>query len=128
MSLRDALLRMAKAERKAQEIAKSMDRAGFRENPMYDIAGEIADAIYYLVGEHTETFDESVTYLVLNTSTLMDERRVAMLLSEYIKNVGPIDTKMPRPNTVSSEEIYRMMNYGDGYYRMKGENDDRGRG
>lgn len=122
MSLRDALLRMVKAGRDALKLANALDSTGFSTNPMYDVAGNIADGIYLLIGEHTKTYEESVTYLVLNTDCLTDERRVAMLLCEYVKNVGPIDTKMPRPNTVSSEEIYRMMNYGDGYYRMKEEN------
>lgn len=118
MSMRDALLRLVSAERKASAISKAIRNAGYSESVYDEIAGEISDAIYCMIGENTETYADSVTCLVLHTDILTDERRVAILLSEYVKNVGPIETaKQPKPQTLPAEEIRRMMNNSEGYRR-----------
>lgn len=70
-------------------LAKTMDetiqKAGYDENPYFDIYGSIFDAIYSMIGEHTEAFEASFTYLVFN-SEITNERRVNLLLSKYEEN------------------------------------------
>ena len=49
------------AWQKAKTVDDCMSDLGFESTPLFEIAGQIADAIYYMLGEKTNTFDESVT-------------------------------------------------------------------
>ena len=52
--IRDALVRMVKAERQAYRLWDAINAAGYDDSSYFDIAGNIGDAIYCLIGEHTE--------------------------------------------------------------------------
>ena len=67
---------------KAKKMNDAMEQLGFPDNPYWDILGCISDAIYSLIGEDTQTFDESRTYSVLNNPDLTDEERVRILLGK----------------------------------------------
>ena len=85
-NIRDALLRNVEAGTELLRLHKVMDDAGYHENPYWDNYSTVADGIYKLIGEHTETFEESVTFLALTAPFLTLERRVEMLMTEYRKN------------------------------------------
>ena len=93
-NIRAALLRDVKAARELLKASNAMEACGYDNNPFFDNYATIADGIYYLIGEHTDTFEESVTYTALTAPILTDERRVELLLSVYRQNFGqPVEQK-----------------------------------
>lgn len=85
-NIKDALLREVEAGRNLFNLHQAMDACGFADNPFWDNYAIVADGIYDLIGEHTETFEESVTHLALTAPFLTNERRTEMLYAEYKKN------------------------------------------
>ena len=73
----------------AWKLANDMDNAmrdhGFDNNPYFMIGGGIADAIYKLLCEHTDTFEKSVTYWALYSGYMERDERVRLLLDAYKK-------------------------------------------
>ena len=117
--VKDALLRMVKAGRETKKLMEAYVTIGLNDNPLFDIYGNIADAIYYTVGERTETFNESVTKLALEAPILTDERRTEILYSEWKKN----HTELPKPNVCTTAEIFKMFNENGGYMHETPEGD-----
>ena len=94
-NIRAALLRGVEACRELLKLHKVMEACGYVDTPFFNSYAIIADGIYALIGEHTETFAESITNLALNTPYLTNERRTEMLMAEYRKNFP----EQPRPIT-----------------------------
>lgn len=115
--VRDALLRMVRAATKAKAMQEKYLEIGMDDQPWFDIWGEVLDAIYFLIGEHTQTFEESVTYIVMTAPILTDERRVKMLYAEYKKNFPD----QPRPHTYEVEELADMYRRSGGYMTPEGD-------
>ena len=84
MDIESVLNDMASAGMIAKKMDDVLHKAGYDDNPYFSIYGHITDAIYKLIGESTETFEESVTYLVMN-SMISDNRRLELLVKEYKK-------------------------------------------
>ena len=85
------------AWQKAKTVDDCMSDLGFESTPLFEIAGHIADAIYYMLGEKTNIFDESVTATNL---TRMDEAIdfsvsdcADVFLSEYRKKNQAVISK-----------------------------------
>ena len=110
-NVRDALLRMVRAARDSKRLQEAFLDVGLKDNMIFNIYGDIAEAIYKLIGEHTESIEESVTNLVLTTPLLTEDRRVEMLIAEYKKN-HPVQ---PIPLTVEQEEMRKMFKENGGY-------------
>ena len=125
-SIENVLAKLVRIARQALEIVNTLNTANIRygRDQVFtvfdDFYGNAADAIYALIGEHTETFEESVTYLVLNTPVLSEERRVQMLMEEYEKN-HPEQIGMPKPNLISRDEFRNMARQCGGYMSPEGE-------
>lgn len=120
-NVRDALLRMVRAAKDANFQMDFYKRVGIGTDRIFNIYGNIADAIYCLIGEKTENFDESITNLALTTPYLSDSRRAEILYSAYKNNVllgnEPM-TVQPKPYTISDEE-FRKLARDHGYYAME---------
>ena len=86
MGLKEALVRMVKVARYELKSMEACAIAGYNDETHFCLFGDVADAIYYLIGEKTETFDESVTCHVLRDESLDDVLRVNMLMEAYEKN------------------------------------------
>lgn len=84
---KEAMKCLVKAHRIAKDTDEKLWEIGYRETLYDDIAGHIADGIYFMLGEHTETFDQSVTFSTLS-SEKTDEEKSASLLCEYVQNNG----------------------------------------
>ena len=112
-NVKDALLRMFRSAKTAKEYA---DKLHPYETPYDDIYGEIADAIYDLVGEKTENFQDSLTYTVLH-APILEERAASMLYYKYRQ----IQAGMPAPNTFTQEEMKAMHEKNGGYITPEGE-------
>ena len=98
-NVKAALQREVEAARDLLKIHKVMDACGYPENPFWDNYAAVADGIYKLIGEHTDTFEESITHLALTTPYLTVDRRVEMLIAEYRKNFP----EQPKPITSEND-------------------------
>ena len=98
-NIRDALLRDVDACREMLKLHDAMASCGYPENPYWDTFATMADGIYKLIGEHTETFEASITHLALTTPYLTVDRRVEMLMAEYRKNFP----EQPKPITSDND-------------------------
>lgn len=121
--MKDAFLRMVRAARKIDKLGDAYLKADVDNgNVLMDAYGDIADAIYCIVGEHTEDFESSVTYTALTAPILTDERRALILLAEYNKHhpEQPV-VDMPKPNLISPESMRKMMERNGGYMTPEGD-------
>ena len=83
MRMKSALFKLTKAARHAHYFESAIRDAGYSSSPYADIFGDIADAIYELLGEHTETFDDSVTCATLLSFSITNEQCAEYLFSAY---------------------------------------------
>ena len=122
--IRDALLRMVRTAMFLKKMAEAYTVLGLNDNPHHEAFGDVCDAIYYIVGEHTEEFDKSVTWIAVNAPFLTEERRTEMLMSEYEKNhiaCPATEPKQPKPHTFSREECKGMCKKNGGYMAPEGD-------
>ena len=87
--MKDAFAKLISTAEKAKHMDEEMVKLGYSDNLYADIFGDIADAIYKLLGENTKTFESSFTYVMLNTDAVSVDGR-ATLLSERFKKRLPI--------------------------------------
>lgn len=116
--IRDALLRMVRTAMFLRKMADAYTTLGLDDNPHRQAYGDQCDAIYYLIGEHTEEFDKSVTWIAVNAPFLTEERRTEMLMSEYEKNhyaCPNFEPKQPKPNTMERKDFNKMAKKNGGY-------------
>lgn len=113
-AIKDALLRMVRAGKKINKMKDAFLDVGLNDVPLADAYGDICDAIYYIVGEHTNEYKESVTYITMAAPILSDERRTEMLMSEY-RNNHPEQVEQPKPNTIERDEMEQMVKQNGGY-------------
>ena len=86
MEAKEALTRMVKAGRLALDTDNGLRELGYSDTPFFEIYGDIADAVYFMLGENTGTFNESVTYCALASPGYTHDQRVSLLMQEYEKN------------------------------------------
>lgn len=115
--IRDALLRMVRAGRKAERMLDAYVEVGLNENTINEIYGQILDGIYCLIGEKTSDFENSITHLAMTAPLLTEERRTEMLYAEYRKN-NPVQ---PKPNTIERDEMIGMHQKNGGYISPEGD-------
>lgn len=123
-NIRDALLRMVTTARFLKKMAEAYTVLGLDDNPHHEAYGDLMDAIYYLVGEHTEEFDKSVTWIAMNAPFLTDERRTELLISEYKKNhmvESHLEQKQPKPHTFTRKDDKQMFRKNGGYQTPEGD-------
>ena len=132
--VRGALLRMVRAYRNAGKLTEAYLTVGLTEsgNTLEEIRGDILDAIYKTVGEHTENFDESVTKTVMEAPLFTDERRVSMLMAQfrgnamkqYDENITGFscpknEPEQPKPITMERKDVEKMACENGGYVTQK---------
>lgn len=122
--VRDALLRMVRTAMFLKKMSEAYTILGLDNNPHHEAYGDMCDAIYYLVGEHTEEFDKSVTWIAVNAPFLTEERRTEMLMAEYEKNHYECPNyipKQPKPHTFKREDTKKMAKDNGGYMSPEGD-------
>lgn len=119
--VKDALLRMVKTVLFLKKMADAYCVIGIDDNPHRQAFGDLCDAIYYLVGEHVEEFDKSVTCLAVNAPFLTDERRAELLWSEYVKHHPDVYVDPPKPLTITREQMRQMTELNGGYMTPEGD-------
>ena len=73
MNTKKVLTHLIRAGRDALHLENTLKEIGYKETPYFNLYGEIADAIYNMIGEETDTFDESVTHAAINDIFTPDE-------------------------------------------------------
>lgn len=73
MDAKKVLTHLVKAGRDALHLEKTLNSLGYKATPYYNLHGEIADAIYCMLDENTESFDQSKTYAAMNDIFTADE-------------------------------------------------------
>ena len=86
MNVEDSLGCMVRVARNACQISEYMSGLGFGDDPYFSLMADAADAVYYLVGEHTERFDQSVTYQIVHDKSMPDDACVRLLMKIYERN------------------------------------------
>lgn len=119
--VKDALFKMVKAGIKLSGLMTNYADCGIDDSPMFDVWGDILDGIYALLGEHTDTIEESVTYTVMTAPYLNNERRTEMLWAEYVKRHPEQPVVQPQPITISPEGMREMMKRNGGYMTPEGD-------
>ena len=66
------------AGRTAKKADDILRKIGYTDTPYFNIYGNIADALYILLGEKTDTFDKSLTYKIMESETLTETQRAAI--------------------------------------------------
>ena len=73
MNQKKVLTHLIRAGRDALHLEQTLNSIGYKETPYFNLYGEIADAIYCMLDEDTESFDESVTHAAIHDPLTSDE-------------------------------------------------------
>lgn len=115
-NIKSALLGMVNAATLAKKMDKGMVELGYSETPYATLYADISDAIYQMIGEHTDRFEDSVTYTMLTAPYLDNERRAASLAYVYAKNFS-----QPKPDTMEPDAMKKLHEKNGGYVSPEGD-------
>jgi len=115
--VRGALLRAYRAGKTALKFHEVLEENGLGDSAFYDVYGDIADSIYYLTGDGSASFNESLTWKVLHSDDITEENAVGMLIDKFNAN------SQPRPNTIEPDEMKKMAAKNGGYMHETPEGD-----
>ena len=73
MNTKFVLTHLIRAGRDALHLEKTLTDIGYKETPYFNLYGEITDAIYALLDEHTDTVEESKAYAAIHDIYTPDE-------------------------------------------------------
>ena len=85
MRMESALERLVGIARQTFQIAEHMRSLGISNDPYFSFYGKIADAIYDLLGEETDTLKGSVAYYAIHNAALDKKEAADVLMREYKK-------------------------------------------
>ena len=86
MNVQEALKGIVNGAERAYNVDRLLQSAGYVETPYWDIYCTLADTLYRMIGEKTETFEQSVTCKALTAEDLTNNQRVNLLMKEYERN------------------------------------------
>ena len=84
MNTKSVLTHLIRAGRDALHLEKTLTEIGYNETPYFNLYGEITDAIYGILGEQTDTIEESKAYAAIHDPFTPDEicaEELAMLVN-----------------------------------------------
>ena len=110
MDTKKVLTHLIRAGRDALHREKTLKEIGYRDTPYFDLYGEIADAIYCMLGEETDSFDESITHAALQDIYTSDEVCAENLASICDESSGimddiPVSTRKVIEETAKERKI-----------------------
>ena len=115
--IQDALLRLVRAGMRTKKIQESYLKNGLDDSDLFQVLGDIADAICILTGEHKSTFEETTTYLALTVPAFDDEHRVRLLMNEYRRN----HPEQPKPEFMGRDKMRENVRKVGGYMAPEGD-------
>ena len=81
MDAKKILMHLIKAGRDSLHLEETLRRIGYNDTPYFTIHGEICEAVYGLLEEETDTFEESVTHAAMHDFLMSDEQCAEHLAS-----------------------------------------------
>lgn len=102
MNAKNVLTHLVRAGRDALHMEETLKQLGYKETPYFNLYGEISSAIYSLLNEDTETFDESMTYAAMHDIYTSDDVCAERLAEMYDADSGHV--------TILSEETAMVIN------------------
>ena len=118
MDMKDAFLRIAKAERNITLVLNALENAGCSATPLSEAHGFLTDAVYVLVGEKMEMaheFGDTVAYKVMNSTDFSDDEKAEMLMKAYEMN----HPTPPKPVVYEPSDMKESVRKNGGYiYEM----------
>ena len=85
MKIESVFLNLVDAGMMAKKMDKAMQDAGFDDNPYFEIYGCVAQAIYYLLDEKMDNYEDSLADYSLSDKLHGREERVSFLMDAYNK-------------------------------------------
>ena len=73
MNTKSVLTHLIRAGRDAIHLEKTLSGVGYNETPYFNLYGDIIDAIYGILDEHTDTIEESMAYAAIHDPFTPDE-------------------------------------------------------
>ena len=95
MNTKQVLTHLIRAGRDAMHLEKTLENLGYKETPYFHLYGEICDAVYCLLGENTDAFDESETYAAMHDIFTSDEMCAEKLASICNQSVDALESNIP---------------------------------
>lgn len=86
--MKEAFKKMVRAAEKSLYMDKEMTKIGYSGSLYADIFGDIADAIYEMLGENVKTFESSFTYVLLHTDVLTLDSKAILLEDRFRKHLA----------------------------------------
>ena len=77
------LLCLVEIGMKMDQLDEDLRALGYGDTPYWDLSCKVSDALYNFLGEHTGTYQESVTYKALNEPGLTERERTKLLMDVY---------------------------------------------
>lgn len=74
MDKKKVFVHLVKASRDAYHLEQTLNSVGYTETPYFNLYGEISEAMYHMLGEKTDTFDESITHAAVHDVFTTDEQ------------------------------------------------------
>lgn len=102
MNAKNVLTHLVRAGRDALHLEETLKKLGYNETPYFNLYGEISSAIYALLNEDADTFDESMTYAAMNDIYTPDEVCAERLAEMYDADSGHV--------TILSETTAEVIN------------------
>jgi len=75
----NALVKIVNAGITAKRTDDALRELGYNDTPYFSIYGNISDALYCMLGEKTDTYDQSFTCRILESLDLTDDMRAELL-------------------------------------------------
>lgn len=73
MNTKSVLTHLIRAGRDAIHLERTLTEIGYKETPYFNLYGDITDAIYGILDEHTDTIEESMAYAAIHDPFTPDE-------------------------------------------------------
>lgn len=105
MDAKRVFIHLIRAGRDALHIEKTLNEIGYKGTPYYNLHGEIADAVYEMLGEETDTFDQSETYAAMHDIYTTDEICAEQLAERMQENWTAIPETAREVITETAEEL-----------------------
>ena len=83
MKIESVFRNLVDAGVRARKLDEAMKNAGFDDNPYFEIYGCVAQAIYSLLDEHTENYEDSIADYSLSDKLHGIQERVDVLLKAF---------------------------------------------
>lgn len=85
--MKDAFAKLIRTAEKARHMDNELAKIGYTDSLYADIFGDIADAIYLMLGETAKTLESSFTYVMLSTDAVSIDGRATLLADRFMQNL-----------------------------------------